>query len=124
MRDLSIDMLAAKPWWVSVVDALAQHCARVPPEDAVASIDSALHQGCSDPELDRLFDLLPARCRPWRQQLDASADSGLESLLRVPCRDRGWRVETQVPAPGGGRRAQRPAHRRLTVRRGGWLRVA
>ncbi|MGC5078169.1 endonuclease domain-containing protein [Agrococcus sp. DT81.2] len=98
--DFTVD---AKPWRVSVVDALAQHCARVPREDAIASIDSALHQGLlGEPDLDRLFDLLPARCRSWRRQLDASADSGLESLLRVPCRDRGWRVETQVPAPGGG----------------------
>lgn len=103
-RIRGIVALDARPWRVSVVDALAQHCARVPREDAIASIDSALHQGLlGDPELDRLFDLLPARCRSWRRQLDPSAGSGLESLLRVPCRDRGWRVETQVPAPGGGR---------------------
>lgn len=96
--------LDAKPWRVSVVDALAQHAARVPRDDAIASIDSALHQGLlGEPELDRLFALLPERCARWRGLLDATAESGLESLLRVPCRDRGWRVETQVPAPGGGR---------------------
>ncbi|RWR25225.1 hypothetical protein D8Y24_02740 [Agrococcus lahaulensis] len=91
-------------WRVSVVDALAQHCARVPREHAIAAIDSALHQGLIDQSaLDRLFSLLPQRCGPWRRHLDATAESGLESLLRVPCRDRGWRVEAQVPAPGGGR---------------------
>jgi len=99
--DFSID---DKPWRVSLVDALAQHARRVERDDAIASIDSALHKGLlDDGALDRLFALLPLRCRPWRRELDASAESGLESLLRVPCRDRGWRVETQVPAPGGGR---------------------
>lgn len=99
--DFTVD---EKPWRVSLVDALAQHARRVEREDAIASIDSALHQGRLDDDgLDRLFALLPQRCRAWRLQLDASAESGLESLLRVPCRDRGWRVETQMPAPGGGR---------------------
>ncbi|WP_425844631.1 hypothetical protein [Agrococcus sp. TSP3-2-1] len=99
--DFTVD---EKPWRVSLVDALAQHARRVERDDAIASIDSALHQGLLDEEgLDRLFGLLPLRCRPWRRELDASAESGLESLLRVPCRDRGWRVETQAPAPGGGR---------------------
>ncbi|MCR8669961.1 endonuclease domain-containing protein [Agrococcus sp. HG114] len=94
----------ARPWRVSIVDALAQHARRVERDDAIASIDSALHRGLLDEAgLDRLFELLPQRCRPWRRQVDPSAESGLESLLRVPCRDRGWRVETQVPAPGGGR---------------------
>ncbi len=82
--------LDAKRWRVSLVDALAQHCARVSREDAIASIDSALHQGLlGERDLGRLFALLPARCRPWRRQLDPRAESGLESLLRVPCRDRG-----------------------------------
>lgn len=96
--------LDAQPWRVSVVDALAQHAVRVPRVEAIASIDSALHQGLvGEPELDRLFELLPARCASWRGDLDARAESGLETHLRVPCRDRGWRVESQVPAPGGGR---------------------
>ncbi|WP_413319035.1 hypothetical protein AA0Z99_02180 [Agrococcus sp. 1P02AA] len=93
-----------RPWRVSLLDALTQHCSRVPREDAIASIDSALHQGLIGPcELETLFQALPGRCRSWRRAVDGSAESGLESLLRVPCRDRGWRVETQVPAPGGGR---------------------
>ncbi|UOW01036.1 DUF559 domain-containing protein [Agrococcus sp. SCSIO52902] len=94
----------AQPWRVSIVDALAQHAVRVEREHAIASIDSALHQGLiDDGDLDRLFGMLPQRCGPWRRRLDAAAESGLESLLRVPCRDRGWTVESQVPAPGGGR---------------------
>ena len=92
------------PWRVSILDALAQHAPRVAREHAIASVDSALHQGLIREEhLADLFARLPQRCAPWRRQLDAAAESGLESLVRVPCRDRGWRLESQVPAPGGGR---------------------
>lgn len=95
--------LDALPWRVGLVDALSQHVRRVERAHGIASIDSALHQGLIDEsDLDDLFRTLPRRCRAWRSQLDAAAASGLESLLRVPLRDRGWRVESQVPAPGGG----------------------
>ncbi len=95
--------LDALPWRVSLVDALAQHGARVERPHGIAAIDSAMHQGLiGEQQLDRLFRQLPRRCRGWRRHLDAAAGSGLESLLRVPLRDRGWRVEAQVPAPGGG----------------------
>lgn len=95
--------LDAKPWRVAIIDALAQHAVRVPRDDAIASIDSAWHQGLVDePGVDRLFRRLPRRCAPWRRLLDPSAGSGLESLLRVPCLAKGWRVESQAPAPGGG----------------------
>ncbi|GEK81380.1 endonuclease domain-containing protein [Agrococcus baldri] len=93
----------ARPWRVSIVDALAQHARRVAREHAIASIDSALHHGLiAEHDLDRLFAMLPARCATWRRLLDPQAGSGLESLVRVACLDRGWRVESQVPAPGGG----------------------
>lgn len=96
--------LDARPWRVSVVHALAQHASRVPRVEAIASIDSALHLGLvTEADLDRLFELLPQRCSGWRDDLDARAESGLETHVRVPCRDRGWRVRSQVPAPGGGR---------------------
>lgn len=94
----------ARAWRVSIVDALAQHARRVAREDAIASIDSAWHRGLiAEPELNRLFSKLPRRFAPWRRLLDPKAGSGLESLVRVPCLDRGWSVESQVPAPGGGR---------------------
>lgn len=94
----------ALPWRVSLLDALAQHASDVEREHAVASIDSALHQGLLGAgELEALFRMLPRRCASWRRLLDPSAESGLESLLRVPCVLRGWTVEAQVPAPGGGR---------------------
>ncbi len=93
----------AQPWRVTVLDALAQHAKRVPRDDAIASIDSAWHQGLvAEPDIDQLFRRLPQRCSAWRRLLDSRAESGLESLVRVPCRDRGWRVESQVPAPGDG----------------------
>lgn len=94
----------ALPWRVSVIDALAQHAAAVEREHAIASIDSALHQGLiGERELDVLFRMLPRSCWAWRRLIDPRAESGLESLVRVPCLLRGWQVETQVPAPGGGR---------------------
>jgi hypothetical protein len=53
--------LDAQPWRVSLVDALAQHCARVPRKDAIASMGSALQLGLlGDRELDRLLALLSA----------------------------------------------------------------
>lgn len=92
-----------RAWRVTVLDALVQHAKRVPRDDAIASIDSAWHHGLvGEPEIDELFRRLPRRCGAWRRLLDPRAESGLESLVRVPCRDRGWRVESQVPAPGGG----------------------
>ena len=49
--DFTVD---EKPWRVSLVDALAQLARRVERDDAIASIDSALHQGLLDEEgLDR-----------------------------------------------------------------------
>ncbi|SFS14937.1 Very-short-patch-repair endonuclease [Agrococcus baldri] len=93
----------AKQWRVGVLDALLQHAKRVPHDDAIASIDSAWHQGLiAEEQIDELFRRLPQRCRPWRRLLEAKAQSGLETLVRVPCLERGWRVESQVAAPGGG----------------------
>ncbi|WP_306232085.1 endonuclease domain-containing protein [Agrococcus beijingensis] len=93
----------AQPWRVSIVDALVQHARRVDRDDAIASIDSAWHQGLiGESDVDVVFRRLPQRCQSWRRLLDPDAESGLESLLRVPCRDRGWTVESQVAAPGGG----------------------
>lgn len=94
----------AMPWRVSIVDALVQHCRRVEKADAIASLDSAWHKGVIDEDgIASVFAGLPRRCAGWRRQLDRAAESGLESLLRVDCLDRGWRIVSQPPAPGGGR---------------------
>lgn len=93
-----------QPWRVDIVDALVQHCRRVEKADAIASLDSAWHKGLIDEDgIARVFADLPRRSAIWRRQLDRAAESGLESLLRVDCGDRGWRVVSQPPAPGGGR---------------------
>lgn len=90
-------------WRVGVLDALVQHAKRVPRDDAIASIDSAWHTELIDEAgVEELLRRLPARFRAWRRLIDRRADSGLESLVRVPCLERGWRVESQAPAPGGG----------------------
>jgi very-short-patch-repair endonuclease len=96
--------LDALGWRVSIVDALVQHARRVERDDAIASIDSAWHRGLvGEAEVAEIFHRLPQRCASWRRLLDPRAESGLESLLRVPCFDRGLKVDSQVPAPGGGR---------------------
>ena len=49
------------------------------------------------------MERMPRRVRRLQRHLDASAESGLETLLRLAMRERGWRVESQVGIPGVGR---------------------
>lgn len=92
----------AATWRVSTIDALAQHVRKVPRNDAVASLDSALRGKLLAPhDLDALAAKLPRRCRGWLRRVDARADSGLESILRLACEDAGWDVQVQVRVPGG-----------------------
>jgi very-short-patch-repair endonuclease len=50
-----------------------------------------------------LFSQLPQRAQPLLALIDASAESGLESLARLRLRGVAKRVETQVVIPGIGR---------------------
>jgi very-short-patch-repair endonuclease len=87
---------------VAIIDAL--HCSMLcqSPHDAVASIDSALQR-----RVVRLHEL--ARCsqdsarRGLLDRVDARAESGLESLVRLSLIDLGLRVEPQVSVRGLGR---------------------
>lgn len=70
--------------------------------DAVASVDSALHQG-----IVSMAELMP-HCGDHRRSailidVDRRAESGLESLLRIELRRLGLRVEPQVRIDGVGR---------------------
>ncbi|GAB3807102.1 hypothetical protein GCM10028798_30920 [Humibacter antri] len=86
------------------VTALAQLARREEVLHAVASIDSALHIGAiSRHQLDQLFAVLPRRLRRMRTLLDARAESGIESILRVALVLAGMRVDVQVRIPGCGR---------------------
>lgn len=89
---------------VEVFDALLQAVRCQPPRAAVAMLDSALHLGRLDPDdLDELFGALPRRYRRIRGLLDARAESGSESFLRLMLRSLGVEFEVQVRIDGVGR---------------------
>ncbi|MGH3703302.1 MAG: endonuclease domain-containing protein [Agromyces sp.] len=92
-------------WRVDAVDALAQSLPRIAHRhDVIATLDSALHHGLISPsQLDALMERMPRRIRRLRNRVDAAAESGLESVLRMAIRDEGWRVESQVVIGGVGR---------------------
>ncbi|HTN56973.1 MAG TPA: hypothetical protein VL043_01775 [Protaetiibacter sp.] len=93
------DALAVEP-----IDALYDAVIGQEPRAAIATLDSALHLGVLHPDdLDELFAALPRRFRRLRRLLDARAESGAESLLRLILRAIGCSVECQVTIPGVGR---------------------
>lgn len=89
---------------VGIVEALvtAVRCQSV--RGAIATLDSALHQGLiGDRELDEVFDAVPRRLRVLRRHLDRRAESGAETLMRLLLRRLGCRVEVQRVIGGVGR---------------------
>ncbi|MGX5695742.1 endonuclease domain-containing protein [Agromyces soli] len=92
-------------WRVDVLEALAQHLPRIPdPGHAAATLDSALNRRLLTPAgLDILMARMPRRIRRLRRMLDHSAQSGLETLLRLAMVAEGWQVRTQVRIDGVGR---------------------
>src|SRR5690554_6750560 len=86
----------ALDWIVSHTDALTQaiHCQDE--EHAVACIDSALRHGVVSPEeWENIRHGLPERLRPRGGRVDARADSGNESIVRVRLCEAGFKVEPQ-----------------------------
>ena len=81
----------AAPWRTSLVDTLLQLAWCVPLPWFVAAIDAALHRpldGSREPHLsateyERFTSLLPKRFRHALNLVDPSAESPIESLLRV-----------------------------------------
>lgn len=91
-------------WRVSLPDSLVQAVRMSSPEDAIASLDSALNHGLLTQALaDRIFAVLPRRYRRFAAHLNGLADSGLETLLRLAAEAEGWRVEVQVKIVGVGK---------------------
>lgn len=89
---------------VPIVDALVQAVRCQPPMEAVATLDSALNLGLvGDAEIDQVFAALPRRYRVLRALIDAAAEAGTETIMRLLLRKLGCRVETQVRIPGVGR---------------------
>lgn len=89
---------------VESLDALACATRCQTPRAALATIDSALHRGVIRPdELDELFRLLPRRHRVLRKLIDARAESGPETLVRLILRSLGASFDVQVVIIGVGR---------------------
>jgi hypothetical protein len=88
---------SARPWRVSVRDALLQHATMVDRPSLIASIDSALNtRRLTTSELTSLIAALPKRLRGIKRDVDGRAMSGTESKLRIACRSIGLRVELQA----------------------------
>ena len=98
-----VDERAATMHSVAAVDALA-HIIRCQPEfDAVAALDSALHEKViTNGQLDTIFDAVPERFRQLRERIDARAMSGIETRVRLLAIDAGLRCSSQVKFVGIG----------------------
>jgi very-short-patch-repair endonuclease len=95
---------SSDPAEVSPVDALLQSIDCLPPLDALASVESALHLGyLSERGLDSLAHHGSLQVRQLLDRLDRGAQSGFETHTRVKLLDAGYRVRTQVHVPGAGR---------------------
>ncbi|GAA1686121.1 hypothetical protein GCM10009807_32280 [Microbacterium lacus] len=89
---------------VEPLDALVCAMRCQTPRAALATLDSALHRGVLRPdELDELFRLLPRRHRVLRRLVDARAESGPETLVRLLLRSLGASFDLQVVIAGVGR---------------------
>lgn len=89
---------------VDPFDALLQSVRCQPPRESVATLDSALHRGVLRiDDLDEFFFALPQRFEALRLLLDARAESGPESLLRLILRSLGVPFDVQVEMPHVGR---------------------
>lgn len=94
---------SAAPLEVSPVDALLQATNCLPPDDALASVESALHTGfISDDEFDDLLRRAPERLHLVLARLDRGAQSGFETHTRLRLVRASFRVQTQFYIPGAG----------------------
>lgn len=85
-------------------NALARLIGCLPRAETIAVIDSALRAGIASVEDVHVANSrASARRRIVLDDLDARAESGIESLVRVALRDPGLAVQPQVWIPGVGR---------------------
>lgn len=74
------------------------------PRATIATLDSLLHHRLVTMDrLDSIFARLPCRLRPLLRLVDASAESGPETFVRLMLRTLGLSYETQVFLDGVGR---------------------
>ena len=89
---------------VGLIDALAQIVRCQEPKFALASLDSALHQGLASPmEISEVFAALPRDIQYLRRLVDPRSDAGQESVLRFIVGQAGYAFEIQVSIHGVGR---------------------
>lgn len=106
-RDIRVHWVPTGPngWGNSaIVECLTQAVLCQPVRAAIATLDSALQMGLiGEEQLGQVFAALPRRLRVLRRHVDAAAESGAESMMRLILRRQGCRVESQVSIPGVGR---------------------
>lgn len=91
-------------WRVSALDALRDLARTASLVDVVASVDSALHHGAiSHRDATSLVAALPSRHHRIPSLIDALAESGGETHMRLALRAIGVAVESQVLIRGVGR---------------------
>lgn len=89
---------------VPLRDAVLQSILCQDPRPAIATLDSLLHlRVVTRAQLEKLFAELPARLHTLLHLVDASAESGPETYMRLILRTLGVSYETQVVIPGVGR---------------------
>lgn len=89
---------------LAVGDIVGQLVRCLPEREVIATLDSLLHRRIVDePFLREVFRALPARYRRIVDRLDARAESGTESLLRLLLVELGIPFEVQVRIAGVGR---------------------
>ena len=89
---------------VSLHDAARQSVRCQPPRASVATLDSLLHHRLlTMQQLATIIAELPVRFATLLDLVDASAESGPETFMRLILRSLGVRFETQVEIPGVGR---------------------
>lgn len=89
---------------VDLLDALTDAVQCQGPTEAIATVDSALNRGLLDQsDLAELSRRLPQRRRVLLRLVDAAAEAGSESIMRLVLRRLGFHVESQVDIPGVGR---------------------
>lgn len=94
---------SSSPLEVSHVDALLQAITCLPPNDALASVESALHKEFIDEDdFAQLILRAPERLHSILAKLDRGAQSGYETHTRLRLVHAGFRVRTQFKVPGAG----------------------
>nr|WP_307332427.1 DUF559 domain-containing protein [Microbacterium sp. SORGH_AS_1204] len=85
-------------------EALVQSASCQPPRSFIASLDSAWNRGLiGAPDVRHVFQLLPRRFGRLERVVDASAESGPETIVRLMLRSLGLRWRSQVRIPRVGR---------------------